>query len=240
MLPISAPIVMIIAQFLSQLMNSKEDFESKIFRVPFYLSLGFYFLIIILIGLGIFLLNPYLTAPTGLIFLFIIQILGLASIFFYYKLKRYFPMIISLSFLQIVILTSLSGDVLSYFNRYPMKVFANKIISDPQANKHIGLYQLGNHRARIGVMTGLPAILLKNPNELKQFIKSKEIVYIVMRQSEWEKKFYGLPVKALAVDSGWRKSKMTEPKVQSLLKSGLANQFNEYSENFVLLKKDDE
>ena len=56
-----------------------------------------------------------------------------------------------------------------------MKLFANQILSDPQSNKHIGLYQLGNNRARIGVLTTLPAIYLNNPKELKLFIKSNEI-----------------------------------------------------------------
>jgi hypothetical protein len=149
-------------------------------------------------------------------------------------------MIISLSCLQVIILTTLSGDVLSYFNRYPMKVFANKISSDSQSNKHIGLYQLGNHRARIGVMTGLPAILLKNPDELKQFMESKESVYIVMRQAEWKKKFFELRAKVLAVDSGWRKLNITKSGVKSLLMGELDYQLNDYSENYVLLKKNDE
>ena len=240
MLPISAPIVMIIAQFLSQLMSSQEGFESKVFRVPFYLTLIFYFLIVTLIALGIFLLNSHLTAPTGLKTLLVFQIFGLALVFFYYKLKKYFPMIISLSCLQVIILTTLSGDVLSYFNRYPMKVFANKISSDSQSNKHIGLYELGNHRARIGVMTGLPAILLKNPDELKQFIKSKENVYVVMRQTEWEKNFFELRAKVLAVDSGWKKLNISKAEVQSILLGELAFQLKDYSENYILLKKDDE
>ena len=162
------------------------------------------------------------------------------ELFFYYKLKKYFPMIISLSCLQVIILTTLSGDVLSYFNRYPMKVFANKISSDSQSNKHIGLYELGNHRARIGVMTGLPAILLKNPDELKQFIKSKENVYVVMRQTEWEKNFFELRAKVLAVDSGWKKLNISKAEVQSILLGELAFQLNDYSENYILLKKDDE
>ena len=67
-----------------------------------------------------------------------------------------------------------------------MKAFANQILADPQSNKQIGLYQLGNHRARMGVLTGLPSIYLNNPKELKQFIKSGKNCYIVMRQSEWK------------------------------------------------------
>ena len=146
-------------------------------------------------------------------------------------------MIIALSITQIIIITALSSNVLSYFNRYPMKLFANKILSDSQNNKHIGLYQLGNHRARMGVMTGLPAIYLKNPDELKLFIKSNETVYIVMRQSEWQENFHDSLLSTEDVDTGWKKSSITKVRIQSLLMRGLTSQLDEYSESYILLKK---
>ena len=126
-------------------------------------------------------------------------------------------MIIILSIFQITILTLLSGDALSFFNRYPMKAFANHILADSQANKQIGLYQLGNHRARMGVLTGLPSIYLNTPEELKQFIQSRENVYIVMRQSEWENKFSDLPVTVKATDTGWKKSPKNKVKINLIL-----------------------
>ena len=146
-------------------------------------------------------------------------------------------MIFALSFLQIVILTALSGNALSYFNRYPMKLFANIVLSDPQNNKHIGLYQLGNHRARMGVMTGLPAIYLNNPDELKSFIKSKEVAYIVMRYSEWKENFRNLPANTQGIDTGWKKSSVRKINIKSLFMNGLASGLDEYSESYVLLKK---
>ena len=147
-------------------------------------------------------------------------------------------MIIALSIIQIILLTAFSGNVLAYFNRYPMKLFANQVLSDPQSNKRIGLYQLGNNnRARMGVMTGLPTIYLKNPEELKLFIKPEGIVYIVMRQSEWEQNFHKLPVSAQVVDTGWKKSSMAKIKIQDLAMHGLGPQLDKHSESYVLLKK---
>jgi len=237
MLPVSTPIVMITAQFLSQLLDSPRAFQNRAFKIPCYLTLTFYLLIITLTALGIFLLLPHFPVPTGLTILFILEIFGLVALFVFHKLKKYFPMIVALSITQIIILTALSGNALSYFNRYPMKLFANKILSDSQNNKHIGLYQLGNHRARMGVMTGLPAIYLKNPDELKLFIKSNETVYIVMRQSEWQENFHGSLLNAEDVDTGWKKSSITKVRIQSLLMRGLASQLDEYSESYILLKK---
>jgi 4-amino-4-deoxy-L-arabinose transferase-like glycosyltransferase len=45
MLPVSAPIVMITAQFFSQLTDSSNGFQGSTFKIPFYLALTFYFLI---------------------------------------------------------------------------------------------------------------------------------------------------------------------------------------------------
>jgi len=239
MLPVSAPIVMIIAQFLSQIMGSPNGFQKKLFKASFYMTLVFYFLIMTLTGAGVFLLLPILPAPKGLIILFTLGLFGPIVLVILYKLKKYFPMIIALSIIQIVILTELSGNALAYLNRYPMKLFANQILADPKRDKQIGLYQLGNHRARMGVMTGLPSIDLKNRDELNIFIKSKKNIYIVMRQSKWQESFLDLPVTKEAVDTGWEKPKMTKVKVQSLLMYGLASQLDEYSESYILLKKTD-
>ena len=145
-------------------------------------------------------------------------------------------MVIALSITQIITLTSLSGDSLSFFNRYPMKKFANQILSDPQINKSIGLYQLGNHRARIGVLTGLPSIYLKNPTELKRFIKLKENAYIIMRQSDWQRKFFDLPANARSTDVGWKALSVNKEMIGLLLKGGVRFNLPELSESYVLLK----
>ena len=239
MLPVSTPIVMITAQFFSQLIDSPTGFQGRAFNVAFYLTLIFYLLTTTLTAMGLLFFAPHFPVPIELTTLLLLNLFGLVALFMFYKLKKYFSMVIALSILQIVFLATLSGNTLSYFNRYPMKLFSDKILSDPQNNKHIGIYQLGSHRARIGVMTGLPAIHLKNPTELKLFIKSKNIAYIVMRETEWGKNFYNLPVTTQAIETGWKEIRMTKLMFQSLLMYGLASQLDEYSESYILLKKTD-
>ena len=145
-------------------------------------------------------------------------------------------MVITLGIIQITTLTLLSGDALSFINRYPMKTFANHILADPQVNKQIGLYQLGNHRARMGVLTGLPSIYLNNPEELKQFIQSGNNIYIVMRQSDWQNKFSSLPMTMRATDTGWKKFRKNKVNITLLLKDGIKPHLPEYTESYVLLK----
>jgi hypothetical protein len=145
-------------------------------------------------------------------------------------------MIIALSALQIIILTSLSGNSLSFFNQYPMKKFSNLILSDTYNEKNIGIYQLGNHRARMGVMTGLPSIYLNNPEELKHFVETQNYAYIIMRLSDWENNFRSLPLAITATDIGWKKKSITKMELELLLRDGLKYHIQEHSEIYVLLK----
>jgi 4-amino-4-deoxy-L-arabinose transferase-like glycosyltransferase len=236
MLPVSAPIVIITAQFFSQLLASPRGFQTSVFKFSFYLSLIFYLLIFIMTAMGILFLFPHFSTPTELVVLSILSILGPLLLFILYKLKKYFPLIIVLSITQIITLSSLSGNSLSFFNRYPMKEFSNHILTDSQVDKRIGLYQLGNHRARMGVMTGLPSIYLNNAKELRLFIKPGNNIYIVMRQSDWNNKFSNLPMTIVATDTGWKKMHLSKDKIQSLFKNGLSPYLEEYSERYVLLK----
>jgi 4-amino-4-deoxy-L-arabinose transferase-like glycosyltransferase len=236
MLPVSTPIAMITAHFFSKLTDSPSGFQSSIFKVPFYLALTFYLLIFTLTVIGLFFLSPHFSVPTGLITLSILSLLGVIFLYVFYKSKKYFPLIICLSIVQLITLTSLSGESLSYFNRYPMKKFANHISTDPQLEKRIGLYRLGNHRARMGVMTGLPSVYLKNPEALKLFIKSEKNIYVIMRQSDLKNEFNNLPLTITAIDTAWKKIHPSKDKIVLLLKDGPTENLQEYSETYVLLK----
>ena len=235
MLPVSPAIAMITAHFLSQLIGSPNSFQQRIFKIPFYLTIIFYFLIITVTGAAVLALNPAFPVPIALMVQSTLGLCMPALIFLLYKSRKYFPMTIALAVIQIIILTSLSGDALSFFNRHPMKAFFMQILADPQTDKRIGLYQLGNHRARMGVLTGLPSHNLNNPEELKRFIQSGKNIYIVMRQSDWQNKFSDLHLVLQSTDSGWKKSHIDQDKINELLKDGLKPHLKELSENYVLL-----
>lgn len=240
MLPASAPIAMITAQFFSQLSDSPNGFQGSAFKVSFYLALTFYFLIFTLTAVGILFLFPHFPTPTGLVVLSIFSLFGVVLLLILYKLKKYPLLIIALSITQIITLTSLSGESHSYFNRYPMKKFSDHIQTDPQLEKRIGLYRLGNHRARMGVMTSLPSIYLKNPEELKLFIESENNIYVVMRQSDLQSEFQNLPMTITETDTAWKKFHISKDKIALLLRDGLKTHLQEYFEKYVLLKVEGE
>ena len=236
MLVATPAIAMIVANFFSQLLISPDKFHHKSFKIPFYLTIIFYILLLGLIGIGIFILNPIYPAPFGLITLYILILVGLTLLLLLYKLRKYFPMIIVMSVVQITALTLINGNTLSFFNRYPMKLFADKVLSDSHSEKRIGLYQLGNHRARMGVMTGLPSIYLNNPEELKSFITSGGITYVVMRKSDWKDEFLNLPMAIQATDTGWINSRFNKDVIRSLLNNLPNSSLSKYSEVYILLK----
>ena len=235
MLPVSPAIAMITAHFLSQLIDSPNSFQQRIFKIPFYLTIIFYFLIITVTGAAVLALNPAFPVSIALMVQSTLGLCMPALIFLLYKSRKYFPMTIALAVIQIIILTSLSGDALSFFNRHPMKAFSMQILADPQTDKRIGLYQLGSHRARMGVLTGLPSLNLNNPEEVTRFIQSGKNIYIVMRQSDWQNKFSDLHLVLQSTDSGWKKSHMDQDKINKLLEDGLKPHLKELSENYVLL-----
>ncbi len=236
MLPVSPAIAMITAQFLSQLIDSPDRFQQKIFKIPFYLTGLFYILIVLVTGVAVLALSPVFIVPLALIVLSSLGLCMPVLIFLLYKSRKYLAMTIAMAVIQIIILTSLSGDTLSFINRYPMKAFAMQILAEPQANKRIGLYQLGNHRARMGVLTGISSLNLNSPEAVEQFIQSGKNNYLVMRQSDWQSEFSDLQLVLQSTDSGWKKSRMDKKKISQLLKDGLEPHLEELSENYVLLK----
>ena len=116
-----------------------------------------------------------------------------------------------------------------------MKAFAEEILADPHPEKQIGLYRLGNHRARMGVLTGLPSLYLNDAEELKQFIQSGKKVFVVMRESDWKEEFSDLPLALQASDTGWRKVRLDRDRLHQIREDGLKSHLPEYTETYVLL-----
>ena len=235
MLPISPAIVMIIAHFLACIADSPAGYQRKSFKVPFYLTLTIYFLIAILSGIAISLIQPVFTPPLSLLLLPGILFLGIGCLLLCYRYRKVTALVITLSLLQLATLTSFSGDALPFFNRYPMKVFAEKILTDPRPEKQIGLYRLGNHRARMGVLTGLPSLYLNNAEELEQFIQSEKKVFVIMRESDWKEEFSNLPLILQSIDTGWRKVRLDWDRFRQIREDGLKPHLPEYAETYALL-----
>ena len=92
----------------------------------------------------------------------------------------------------------------------------------------------------MGVMTGLPSIYLNNPEELQLFIEAGSNVYVVMRRFDLERDFHTLPMDIITMDTDWEKLQIGKAEIELLLKNGLNDHLQKYSEKYVLLKTQNE
>ncbi|MCH8156204.1 MAG: glycosyltransferase family 39 protein [Nitrospinae bacterium] len=235
MLPTSPAIAMITAHFLARMASIPNGCQQKAFKIPFYLTVLIYFLFAVLTGISVTLIHSVFPVPFFLSLLPGVFLFGAGLLLLLYWSRKIIALTVALSLIQVVTLASLSGDALPFFNRYPMKAFAEEILSAPQTEKRIGLYQLGNHRARMGVLTGLPSIYLNNPEELKQFVQSEGKIFVVMRESDWREEFSDLSLTLQATDSGWKKGRLDQNKLRQIREGRLKQHLPEYSETYVLL-----
>jgi len=57
-----------------------------------------------------------------------------------------------------------------------------------------------------------------------------------MRQSDLKREFHNLPMDITATDTAWKKIRISKNTIALLLKGGLTQNLQEYSEKYVLLK----
>lgn len=234
MLPCSPAIAMILAHFFYQFEESGNDTSRALFKVPFLCSLAIYFLAGLLSALAILLFSHSFTVPLPLLILPFYMMLGVSILTFLYLRRRVQPVIYSLAVLQVLFLASMSGDALPYFNRYPMKAFAEKIVAAGTGNELVAMYQLGNHRPRLGILTAHQVILYSAPSEIQQFISGNKNFFIVMRESDWQETFQNEKLYPLATDQIWTRIRIDKEKLRQFWKEGPGDLKN-LMENIVLL-----
>ena len=173
----------------------------------------FLFLAILsIIGLSI-----YSAGPMGLFLLALVMLVGVISLFWFYRFKSYGKMVFSLSLVLVLAFSTLSGDVLPFVNRYPMKKFAN-YINRENIKGPIGIYKLGNNRARLGVLTGRRVVEFHSYDEIVEFLNKKQKVFLVIKKSDWEKEISNIEMKILEKDQIGIKA--------NLLENGIVNHLN--------------
>ena len=128
----------------------------------------------------------------------------------------------------------MSGDALPHASRYPMKLFAEKILSEKFSGP-IVVYQLGNQRARLGVLTGQKVLTIHSPEQLKEFLETEEQVRIVMRQADFRDKFSDVPLKIVAEDIAWLDGRIDWERTKELLGKAESADFSNLTEKIYLL-----
>jgi len=205
MLPASPAVALITGHYFTWLANSERGFKRPLFKIPFYLTLLIYFLLALITAVAIIAFQSISSVPFKIMFLPLFLATGAAVLILMFITRRKIALIITLALFQTLSLTLIHGDAIPYFNRYPMKKFAQKILQTGSGNEKIGVFQLGSHQARIGVLTGQYAKYLFTPDGVRTFLQTEKKVYLVMRKSDWEKEFTDLSLIRQSTDTIWKK-----------------------------------
>ncbi|SVD41752.1 uncharacterized protein METZ01_LOCUS394606, partial [marine metagenome] len=217
MLPVSPAIAMILAHFFARLEKSENGFDGGIFKVPFLLTIILYLALAAAFAWILVLVSPSLPVPLRVVAFPVFLTIGTVLLILFYLHRRGTRAIIFLSLFHVIVMSSFSGDILPFFNQYPMKAFAREILHHGNGNEPIAVYRLGNNRARLGVMTGQPVYLLSAPSEIAHFAESHKKYYLVMREADWKEEFKDLPLEFLKSDRMWKREKMKKGRLQSVL-----------------------
>ena len=105
--------------------------------------------------------------------------------------------------------------MLPHVNRYPMKLFSEKILAE-KISDPIAVYRLGNQRARLGVLTGQKSYNLSQPEQIQKFIDTNKKVLIVMREKDLRESFSDISLKIVAEDVVWLRGRVNWERLQEL------------------------
>ena len=67
-------------------------------------------------------------------------------------------------------------------------------------NTPIGIYKLGSHRARLGILPGRTVITLSTTRELEEFLKANQEAYLVIRKAHWEREITNTNIEIIMAD----------------------------------------
>ncbi len=213
MLPASSATSILVAKFFADM--EKDGLNWPGYKVPVILTSVVFFVIAIFSGVALYVFDLIYHVPAHFFFLPAVFMVAGVSVFRFNKKRQCGKQVFVISFSLVLAFSFLSGEVLPHVNRYPMKLFSEKIllekISDP-----IAVYRLGNQRARLGVLTGQTSLNLSQPGQIQQFIDANEKVLIVMREKDFRGNFSDASLKVAAEDTIWLKGRIDGERLKEL------------------------
>ena len=213
MLPCCPAVAIITAKMFTE--AEKNTFKYKIFGFNFsiFLTISIFLGCSILAALGLYIFD----SSNFEVYIFPALFMFCAfTLIGFYRFQNFGKMVPLMAFVLCVSFASLSGDIIPFVNHYPMKKIANhinqKFIEGP-----IAVYNLGSHRARLGVLTGRTVITLRSPREVEEFLRAKQEGYLVIKKVDWENKISKSQMKILIVDQIGINNRIQSKEIKNLL-----------------------
>ena len=233
MLPASSAVSMLVAKIFSDIEKSRADWLSH--KIPLVITGGIFLVLALVTARELYIFELIYHIPLSFFILPILFFLAGISIFRLIKKRRFGKQIFIISFSLVFSFSFLSGQVLPHINRYPMKLFSEKILSDRIAGP-IGVYRLGNQRARLGVLTGQKVVGFSQPIQMQEFVESDEQVLLVISEKDFRNNLSSISFKVLSEDVAWLRSRVGRDRLLDFLwKGGPATSPSSFTEKIYLL-----
>jgi 4-amino-4-deoxy-L-arabinose transferase-like glycosyltransferase len=210
MLPSCAAVAILTAKFFAGIEKNLKKTGEFGFKFCFFITFIILLVSSLLTGIGVFIID---SIPTKLYALPVLLFLGTLSLVF--SNRSGLSLVFSIALALTLTMASFSGDFLPYISRYPMKKFANHI-NQEKFNGPIAVYKLGSHRARLGILTGRMVVTLHSPYEMEEFLRTKQKVYLVIKESDWKKEFYTTDFEIISEDQIGKKTRIKPKEITSL------------------------
>ncbi len=214
MLPSCAAVAILTARLFAGIEKNPEESGEFGFKLSTVITFVLLLIFSLLTGVGVFIVD---SIPEELFLLPIFLFAG--ALFLAFSNRSGIPLVFSIALTLALTMASLSGDVLPYVSRYPMKKFASHI-NQNQIKGSIAIYKLGSHRARLGILTGRMVVTLHSPEEMKEFLKTNQKVYLVVKESDWKKYFSKIDLEIIKKDQVGVKTKIKSNEITGLFDRG--------------------
>jgi 4-amino-4-deoxy-L-arabinose transferase-like glycosyltransferase len=210
MLPSCAAVAILTARLFAGIEKNPAEAGECGFKISVVITFVILLVSSLLTGVGVFIFD---SIPAELFILPVVLFLGALSLALFNRLSL--PMVFPIALALTLTMASLSGDVLPYVSRYPMKKFAGHI-NQEKFKGPIAVYKLGSHRARLGILTGRMVVKLHAPGEVEEFLGASQKVYLVIKESDWEKDFSKTNMEIIKKDQIGSKTRIKSNEITGL------------------------
>ena len=210
MIPSCAAVAILTARLFAGIEKNPEESGEFGFKVSTVITFLILLISSLLTGIGVFIFD---SIPAELFILPVLLFSG--ALFLAFSIRSGLPMVFPIALALTLTMSSLSGDVLPYVSRYPMKKFASHI-NQEKFKGPIAVYNLGSHRARLGILTGRMVVKLHSPEEVEEFLRTNKKIYLVIKESDWKKDFSKSDMEILKKDQIGSKTRIKSREIKDL------------------------
>jgi 4-amino-4-deoxy-L-arabinose transferase-like glycosyltransferase len=211
MLPSCAAVAILTGRLFAGIEKNSAESSEFGFKVSTVITFIILLVSSLLTGIGVFIFD---SIPAELFILPVLLFSGALALAFCSRSDL--PLVFPIALVLTLTMASLSGDVLPHVSRYPMKKFASHI-NQGKFKGPIAIYKLGSHRARLGILTGRMVVKLNSPEEVEEFLTTKQKIYLVIKESDWEKDFSKRDMKIIKKDQIGSKTRIKSREIKDLL-----------------------